>query len=744
MTTRLLPAILLLAATLSVSAQTTDSTKVRMNSVRLKAISIKAPRPVYSMDGEIVSYNVANDRTINGLTAMDAIKNSPTVEVDEEGNITMRGSEKVQVWLNGYPTGMNGASLKAFFESLPAGAIERIEVIKNPSGKYMVEDGSHIINIVTSSKLRRSELLMFGASASNRPYFSPWASYLLKNDRLTMNLYANFGNTNSYANEHGYSIFLRDNGTSVDTSQRNTYRDTSGGHQINSSLWFNLSYIVDSVTDISVMLMYTFQRQLAAISNYNYEYWHYYPDSLHYLYSNRTNRTGYNGSGFTNISFKHRFRKKGHNISFGLSSNYSNNWNDITLTRDYTPLSSLLSPVIADYSKLQGKSAGRLSLSLSANYTLPLGENDELSLRATGSPINRHTNTTNNYYADLAVNPELFNISDSLRNGTVYSNSPSTSLNLSWRHQWKRLTMSIDLWGQSKRLRSEYRKFFPDSSTYHFLTVEPSLNLTLRTKSMHYLRFKYNLAFTNPSASNLTASRTYGEDSYSIGNPNIKSSHTHKFNLSWNKYFSGGSSIGIESYANFTADGIESVTETTVEPDLWLGRILQYTIPYNVGQSHKIGIESNATWRPASYFNIRLYANLYNDGYSIDYPTGTQSDDNTSCNFRISTTTKIAKRVNINVSGSYNSPQMMLFGEKQSSFNLSLSVSGTFFDDRLSAYVKVTDPFNWNRSQNWTYAPLYQSYNSHHSDSRFITLGISWRFGKAELEWQAHKGASED
>ena len=304
--------------------------------------------------------------------------------------------------------------------------------------------------------------------------------------------------------------------------------------------------------------------------------------------------------------------------------------------------------------------------------------------------------------------------------------------------------MSIDLWGQSKRLRSEYRKFFPDSSTYHFLTVEPSLNLTLRTKSMHYLRFKYNLAFTTPSASNLTASRTYGEDSYSIGNPNIKSSHTHKFNLSWNKYFSGGSSIGIESYANFTADGIESVTETTSEPDLWLGRILQYTIPYNVGQSHKIGIESNATWRLVAYFNIRLYANLYNNGYSIDYPIGTQSDNNTSLNLRISATTKIAKRVNINVSGSYNSPQMMLFGEKQSSFNLSLSVSGTFFDDRLSAYVKVTDPFNWNRSQNWTYAPLYQSYNSHHSDSRFITLGISWRFGKAELEWQAHKGASED
>ena len=741
---RLLPAILLITITLSVSAQTTDSTMVKMNSIKLKAISIKAPRPVYSMDGEVISYNVANDETIKGLTAMDAIKNSPTVEVDEEGNITMRGSEKVQMWLNGYPTGMNGASLKAFFESLPAEAIERIEVIKNPSGKYMVDDGSHIINIITSSKLRRSESLMLGASTNNRPFFSPWASYVLKNDRLTMNIYGNLGNTNRHSNEHGHSIFLRENGTSLDTSQRNVHHDTTGLHNISSSLWLNLSYIIDSANSLNVMSMYTFLRQLATISNYDYENWHYYPDSLHYLYSNHSSRTGYNGSGFTNINLKHRFRKKGHNITFGLTSNYGNNWNDITLTRDYTPLSGLLSPVFSDYSKLQGKNTNNLSLSFSVNYTLPLGENDELSFRTTGTPINRFTNETNNYFADLAVNPELFNIPDSLRNGIVYSDSRSASIIISFRHQWKRLTMSIDLWGQSIHLLSQHKTFFPDSSSYYFLKTEPSLNLTYRTKSMHYLRFKYNLAFTNPTTSELTSSRTYSEDSYSIGNPNIKQSHTHKLNLSWNKYFSGGSSIGIESYVNFTADGIESVTETTSEPDLWLGRIIQYTIPYNVGKSHKIGIEGNATWRPVAYFNIRLYANLYNNGYNIDYPTGTQSGNNTSLNLRISATTKIAKRVNLDISGYYNSPQMMLFGEKQSSINLSLSISGTFLDDRLSAYLKITDPFNWNRSQNWTYAPLYQSYNSHHSDSRFITLGISWRFGKAELEWQAHKGASED
>lgn len=95
-------------------AQTTDSiTQAKLDSIdakmkmqQLKAISISAPKPVYSMTGEVVNYNVENDETVRDLTAWDAIRNAPTVQVDEEGNLTMRGSEQVEVWLNGRHTGM--------------------------------------------------------------------------------------------------------------------------------------------------------------------------------------------------------------------------------------------------------------------------------------------------------------------------------------------------------------------------------------------------------------------------------------------------------------------------------------------------------------------------------------------------------------------------------------------------------------------------------------------------------------
>jgi len=155
-------------------AQTTDSiTQAKLDSIdaqmkilKLKEISISSPKPVYSMTGEVVNYNVENDWTVRDLTAWDAIRNAPTVQVDEEGNFTMRGSEQVEVWLNGRPTGMKGEVLRAFFESMPAEALARIEVIKNPSAKYMVEEGKHILNIVTSTKLRTSELWLIGLSGN--------------------------------------------------------------------------------------------------------------------------------------------------------------------------------------------------------------------------------------------------------------------------------------------------------------------------------------------------------------------------------------------------------------------------------------------------------------------------------------------------------------------------------------------------------------------------------------------------
>ena len=85
------------------------------------------------MDGEKNMYNTKEDASIQTGTASDALQNAPGVEVDAEGNITLRGVSSVEIWVNDRPSHMNEEALKQYIKQLPANAIERIEVIANPS-----------------------------------------------------------------------------------------------------------------------------------------------------------------------------------------------------------------------------------------------------------------------------------------------------------------------------------------------------------------------------------------------------------------------------------------------------------------------------------------------------------------------------------------------------------------------------------------------------------------------------------
>ena len=133
----------------------------------LEEVEIVAEKPLYVMDGEKNMYNTSEDPSIQTGTASDALQNAPGVEVDAEGNITLRGVSSVEIWVNDRPSHMNEEALKQYIKQLPANAIERIEVITNPSARYSTSGG--VINIVTNQKVTRNELLCLGVRATTTP-----------------------------------------------------------------------------------------------------------------------------------------------------------------------------------------------------------------------------------------------------------------------------------------------------------------------------------------------------------------------------------------------------------------------------------------------------------------------------------------------------------------------------------------------------------------------------------------------
>ena len=705
----------------------------------LKAISVRAPRPIYSMDDEVVNYNVADDETVKGLNALDALQNAPSVEVDIEGNITMRGSTNIEIWINGYPTHMNGNVLKVYLESLPADAIDRIEVIKNPSAKYMVEEGCHIINIVTSTKIRNSHFLSFGLGGSNRPSVSPWVSYVLKNEKLSTNIYLGVSSTPTHKTEQSSLIFRQDGKEGFDTTAFSNTATENNTNRYTGTLAFNLSYQIDSMNDLSFFgLAVTFPATKHSLTTT--DQWYYLPQMLHYSFTNSQESRDFNLMGMANLNWKHKFDNEGHNLSVTLYDNLNYSHSERTLRREYTLLEGILPSELSDFDKTHLGGMTNNSLTLSADYNRPLGIDDELTLGLSLVP-----SLASNYSS-----PSFFNTTtmaydsiDLLRRFDKNNRTTQASASASWRHKWKAVTMTLGFRGYWNRCHYSLDALFHDDTSFAYFYLKPSLRLTYRTKSMHYFRFSYSLATSMPSAENLSTARRYDEDSYMVGNPNLKAGHTHNIDLSWNRYFSSHGSVGIECYARLSSNDINYCKEAVSEIDPYLGRLISYSTPYNVGSSYKTGIEGNVTYRPVAWLNFRLYANLYRSGYEVDHPkAGHYNNAMTSYSFRLNCWANIAGRVRLNLSGNYSSPTQALFVERQSGYTIDMGLSADFWEKRLSVVLNVTDLFNWNRSQSWNTNPYLLDYSTSHTDSRFISLSLTLRFGKMELQRMAREGES--
>ena len=181
---------------------------MRKTSTDLEEVKIIGEKPLYMVDGEKTLYNVSEDPTMQSGTAADALQNAPGVEVDVEGNVTLRGVSSVEIWINNKPSNMNAEALKQFIQQMPAGSIEKIEVITNPSARYSAQGNGGIINIITTSKIKKNSFLSFGLRGSSTPDITPFISYVYANEKFSISTYLNYSYSINKDMNESYSTIL--------------------------------------------------------------------------------------------------------------------------------------------------------------------------------------------------------------------------------------------------------------------------------------------------------------------------------------------------------------------------------------------------------------------------------------------------------------------------------------------------------------------------------------------------------
>lgn len=703
---------------------------MRRQSHTLGEVHIVTEKPVYLMDGEKTMYNVSEDPTIQDGNASDALQNAPGVEVDIEGNITLRGVSSVEIWINDKPSKMNEEGLKAFIQQLPANAIERIEVITNPSARYSAKGTGGIINVITTGSIKKNSFFSFGVRGSSKPDVSPWFSYVYSNEKLSLNFYlhGNYWLRKSYSDNTAISL-----NDQFDTSFVFHSVSDSKNHRIGGGFFHDGSYTFDTLNSINWWAGSHpgITRNFAGSDVLRQEYIYSAGD---YAYLQTDTNRGWSAGGFAGISFDHRFRNdRRHKIETNVGFNTRNGANRGLFARDYTLLDQL-----DKYRNDLDKNTS-VSTNASIDYTLPYHKDGVISIGVSGD----YSFGKNLSQIDTLDRLSGLYTLDSLRLKDSRSRETEFDAYVTLEHKFGNFTIKGGLRGEYTLNQLNILNSPKDNVNKYYFSLFPSLHLTYRTKSMHNFKLSYTRRVSNPGNGQLSTFINYSEDSYSMGNPDLKSTFTNSIDAGWTKFFKKFGFVGVNAYFRNSTNEISSLTDVAYS-DVF-NRIVTFSQPMNAGHSYRVGGDFNINYRLKAFMNIRFYANIAYSHSEFDFRTieEPQIVNNLNYSFRLNFWAKLWKVLEVNASANYRSKSVTLFTTNRPGYSIDLGLRADFCKRKLSVHLSVDDIFNWNKTVISNNNPYYISNGTTTYNSRSIRAGITFRFGKMELESKANQGGSQ-
>ena len=699
----------------------------------LNGVVVTEQAPVYMMDGEKTLYNVSEDPTIQSGTASDALQNAPGVEVDVEGNVTLRGVSSVEIWINNKPSNMQADALKDFIQQLPANSLERIEVITNPSARYSAKGSGGIINIITSSKIKKNSFVSFGLRGSSQPDISPFLSYVYANDKLSLSFYTHYNYGFSDNESSSQSIYLDEHYDTLSyySTQSSYLRNNHG-----TGLFFNGSYQIDSMNMISFWTgcFPNFARSNSSQIVYREEYGAN-PAIYDYFYENEARDQS--GGGYGGIWYEHKFNDLGHRISADIGGHMWGSKDINSTVLDYARQSAMDQKRETPTSYISGSVDG------SVDYTIPYHKDGEIEVGVSGT----FDYENNQYERDTLVQgTEDFYQRDNDRSAHYLSPSGSFETYVTLQHRFGGFTLKGGLRSENEWYKLHYLDAPEHDLKKGYWGLYPSLHLSYRTKNMHNFKLSYSRRVSNPQAEQLTTFITYSDDSYSTGNADLKQTFTNSLEAGWTKFIRKFGNVGVNAYFRNSKDEISSISDVVYSP--FFDRYVSYSRPINAGKSLNTGAELNVNYQLKAFLSLRFYANVYytNSKFQFREEEDMRKVDYVGYSFRFNLWAKVWKFLEINASAQYRSKSYSLFSETRPRYSIDCGLRANVWKNRITLHLNVNDIFNWNKTTTVNNNPyLISTSTSRNSwNSRTIRAGITFRFGKMELESRANQGQGQE
>jgi ferric enterobactin receptor len=658
-----------------------------------------------SLDKKV--FNVGQDLANAGGNATDILTNIPSVSVDPEGNIKLRGSDNVRILIDGKPSGLVSFKGGSGLQQLQANMIERVEVITNPSARYEAEGMAGIINIVLKKNNAQGFNAIFDVIVGYPNNLGGAANVNYRHKK--MNFFVNYGI--SYRKQPGLgSIYQRV--YSHDTTFILKQNNRSSILGFNNNIRGGLDYYFNEKSILTAS--YLFRRSDATrITNIHYEDYYFTTSSLSAISTRRQDETEQEPNSEYSIVYKKSFEQKGHDLIGEVK--FLDNWesSDQVFAQHFYQ-----SDNTEDFSKAKlQKSLNdefEKQLLLQVDYTRPLGKDRKLE---TGLRTSLR-NMINDYIVSEENNTGEFIPLPGLDNVFEYRENILAAYGI-FANKVNRISYQVGLRVESTDVKTTLRET-NEVNPRKYVNLFPSAHFTLNLANQNALQVSYSRRVRRPFYNDLSPFMTFADSrNFFSGNPNLNPEFSNVVEVGHMKYFEKGSFASSLYYRN-TEGKMERIRTVDDEGN-------SRTLPQNLLSERSYGIEFTSEYALTPWWKLDFNFNFFHsyiDGSNIqeDYKTTTYS-----WFARQTSRFSLPHNFDVQLRGNYEAEQKTAQGRRKALYYADFSISKDVFKGRGTINFNVLDIFNTRKVRSVMKGTNFYTESQFQARRRQINLTVSYR-----------------
>ena len=710
--------------------------KLSEDSDKLDEIVIIAEKSTVEIRLDKRIYNVGKDMTVKGGSASDVLDNVPSVDVDVEGNVSLRGNENVRILIDGKPSALVGLSGTEALRQLPADAIERVEVVTSPSARYDAEGTAGILNII----LRKG--VATGLNGSLNTTIGDPTQYRIASNINFRTKKINFFTNLGYRNSSGPGNFLT-NLSTFENESVNSLRIEDRDFERNRNGY-----------NINLGLEYFLSNESSITGTY------FYRDSDNKNLSTNTIQV-FDANNILEFSDVRIQDEDEIDETSQISLNYTNNLNSsghkLTIDFQYSDSKEIETAFIDDAlaSEKNITTENSKSTLIQSDYVLPIGEHMQFELGYRGDFQDLNSNFLVNRIPELDFNPSN-NLIFKQNVNAIYSQFGNKINKFSYL-----LGLRTEITDVKVRLTNTNENF-----DYRYTEVFPTINFGLERTDNQSFTLGYSRRLRRPRYWYLNPFESRNSQNVIYkGNPGLIPTFTNSFDLGFLQKI-GKLTLNSSIYFQHSVNAIQRVTRDEIRLLDGVNQVITIREPINLASEDRYGFELTANYNPSKKVRLSGSFNVFQqeskglyeyNKFTIDETSGAiisspeiqdLGNINNSWFSRFNATFTLPWKIQMQNRLSYRGPRYTAQSESKGMFSANIALSKDVFSEKGTLVLNVSDVFNSRKWRSTNFNPNKEnptSINSQESQWRVrqISLNFTYRFNQKKNQGRERRGGED-